>query len=130
MKKTFLFILLILLCTSEIFPQCYGLVWADEFNGSEIDTTKWSYELGGGGWGNSELEYYTSRSKNSYVSNGDLYITALNEKYTGPDGVTENYTSARMVTQTKGDWTYGKFEVRAKLPKGQGLWPAIWMMPA
>ncbi len=127
--RKILILLLSLFSVLQSYSQCYGLVWSDEFNGSSIDTTKWSYELGGGGWGNSELESYTARPENSYVSNGNLYITALQETYTGPDGITENYTSARMVTQTKADWTYGKFEVRAKLPQGQGLWPAIWMMP-
>ena len=128
MKKALL-LLLFVLCFAKAYSQCYGLVWADEFNGTTIDTSKWSYEIGGGGWGNSELEYYTARSQNSYVNNGSLYINALSETYTGPDGITENYTSARMVTQDKGNWTYGKFEVRARLPEGQGLWPAIWMMP-
>ena len=128
MKKALL-LLYFVICFSKAYSQCYGLVWADEFNGTSIDTSKWSYEIGGGGWGNNELEYYTARPQNSYVSNGSLYIRALAETYKGPDGVTESYTSARMVTQDKGDWTYGKFEVRAKLPEGQGLWPAIWMMP-
>jgi len=104
----------------------WDLVWSDEFNGTDIDMSKWSYELGTGnwGWGNGEAQYYTDRSDNSYINNGKLVIEALLENYGE-----SNYTSARMVTKNKGDWTYGRFEVRAKLPSGTGTWPAIWMMP-
>jgi len=109
----------------EVVEQ-WDLVWSDEFNGTDIDMSKWSYEVGTGnwGWGNNESQYYTDRSDNSYISNGKLVIEALLENYGG-----SNYTSARMVTKNKGDWTYGRFEVRAKLPSGTGTWPAIWMMP-
>ena len=104
----------------------WSLVWSDEFNGTVIDETKWSYEIGTGnwGWGNGEAQYYTDNSSNSYISDGKLVIEALLQNYGG-----SNYTSARMVTKNKGDWTYGRFEVRAKLPSGIGTWPAIWMMP-
>jgi beta-glucanase (GH16 family) len=113
----------------------YQMVWGDEFDGTEIDASKWSYELGDGcqisddlcGWGNNELEYYTDRSENSYLDNGKLVIEAKKELplYIGQ----HEYTSARMVTKNKGDWKYGRVDVRAKLPTGQGLWPAIWMLP-
>jgi len=119
------------------FPQNseYNLVWSDEFDGTSIDSTKWSFDLADGcqlgpnlcGWGNNELQYYTSRPENASVANGILTITARRENpsYLGQFA----YTSARMVTKNKGDWTYGKMEVRAKLPIGKGMWPAIWMLP-
>lgn len=111
----------------------YELVWSDEFDGEAIDPTKWSYDLGDGcdrgicGWGNNELEYYTDSPENSFVSNGNLIIRAKRETplYLGQ----YQYTSARMVTKNQGDWRYGRIDVRARLPIGQGLWPAIWMLP-
>lgn len=106
----------------------YLLVWNDEFDGTEINMQKWEYEVNAWGGGNNELQYYTARPENSFVEEGALVIRALSETYTGPDG-TRNYTSARLRTANKGDWTYGRIEVRAKLPYGQGIWPAIWMLP-
>jgi beta-glucanase (GH16 family) len=109
------------------------LVWSDEFNGangSPVDSSKWVYDTGGGGWGNNELEYYTSRPQNSYQEGGNLVIKVLSEKYTGADGVTRNYTSARLKTQEKFAQTYGRFEGRIKIPRGQGIWPAFWMLGA
>ena len=102
------------------------LVWSDEFDAPDIDMTKWSYEVGTGnwGWGNGEAQYYTDNSNNSFIEDGKLIIKAIRQYYAGSD-----YTSARMVTKNKGDWTYGRFEIRAKLPAGTGTWPAIWMMP-
>ncbi|MDP7027012.1 MAG: family 16 glycosylhydrolase [Candidatus Marinimicrobia bacterium] len=102
------------------------LVWSDEFDAPEIDMNKWSYEVGTGnwGWGNGEAQYYTDNSNNSFIEDGKLIIKAIRQYYAGSD-----YTSARMVTKNKGDWTYGRFEIRAKLPAGTGTWPAIWMMP-
>ncbi|MCL5020809.1 MAG: glycoside hydrolase family 16 protein [Bacteroidetes bacterium] len=107
-------------------PQLPGwqLVWHDEFDSSGIDLAKWNFEVNGNGGGNNELEYYTANPQNAYVDSGCLVIQALKQSYLGKD-----YTSARMTTQGKGDWTYGRIEVRATLPYGQGLWPAIWMMP-
>src|SRR5205823_11891586 len=87
------------------------------------DSTKWSYDLGGSGWGNNEAEYYTKSLKNAHVDNGKLSIEAIKEYMGG-----KSYTSARLVTKKKGDWLYGRFEIRAKLPKGVGTWPAIWML--
>ena len=99
-------------------------VWADEFNYSgRPDTAKWGCDTGGHGWGNNELEYYTA-GDNAYVKDGMLTIEARKEEKGG-----RNYTSARMVSKNKGDFLYGRFEARAKLPKGRGLWPAIWMLP-
>lgn len=113
----------------------YAMVWSDEFDGNSVDGNKWSYDLGNGcqispdlcGWGNNELQYYTNRTENAQVSDGTLKITARRESplYLGE----HQYTSSRMVTKNKGDWRYGRIDVRAKLPVGQGLWPAIWMLP-
>ena len=102
----------------------WELVWHDEFDSSGIDLSKWNFEVNGNGGGNNELQYYTANPQNAYVDSGCLVIQALAQSYLGKD-----YTSARMTTQGKGDWTYGRVEVRAMLPYGQGLWPAIWMMP-
>jgi len=102
----------------------YSLVWQDEFDGVTLDTTKWNYEVNGNGGGNNELQYYTNFPENCYVKDGSLIIKALKMNYKG-----KLYTSARINTNNKGDWKYGKFEIRAKLPYGQGLWPAIWMLP-
>ena len=109
----------------------WKLVWSDEFNGpngSAVDASKWVSEIGGGGWGNDELEYYTSRPENASQQDGNLAIKVLAEKYTGADGVTRNYTSARLKTLGKFSQTYGRFEARIKIPRGQGIWPAFWML--
>lgn len=103
----------------------WRLVWSDEFNrDGQPDPSKWSYDVGGHGWGNNELQYYAeSRLKNARVEGGRLIIEAHKEPVQGRE-----YTSARMVTKGKGDWLYGRIEVRAKLPSGRGTWPAIWML--
>lgn len=106
----------------------WNLVWNDEFDDSAIDKTKWEHEVNGHGGGNNELQYYTNRVENSFIENGCLIIKAVKESYTGPDGQ-RNYTSARLVSKNKGDWKYGRFDIKAKMPYGQGIWPAIWMMP-
>ncbi len=108
--------------------QCPSLVWADEFDGTTLDLTKWTPQIGDGcdinlcGWGNNELEYY--RAENAVVSNGTLKIIAKSERFGN-----RNYTSARLRSINKGDWTYGRFEARMKLPTAQGMWPAFWMLP-
>jgi beta-glucanase (GH16 family) len=109
-------------------PEGWQLVWNDEFTGSGIDLEKWEYEVNADGGGNNELQYYTDHSENSFIENGHLVIQALKESYTGPAG-TRQYTSARIRTKYRGDWKYGRFDIRAKLPYGKGLWPAIWMLP-
>jgi beta-glucanase (GH16 family) len=109
----------------------WKLVWSDEFdlpNGSAPDARKWMAETGGNGWGNNELEYYTARRSNSRIEDGELVIEAIQEKYTGADGASREYTSARLKTQTLFSRTYGRFEARIQLPFGQGLWPAFWML--
>jgi len=102
------------------------LVWSDEFDYTGLpDPQKWNYDVGGHGWGNNELQYYTqAREENARVADGVLTIEARKESYRG-----SNYTSARLITKDKGDWLYGRFEIRAKLPEGRGTWPAIWMLP-
>jgi beta-glucanase (GH16 family) len=109
----------------------YTLVWHDEFdgpNGSLPDPAKWTYDLGGGGWGNQELESYTNRAENAHIENGNLVITARKENYEGSDQVTREYTSARLKTQGHFSQAYGRFEARIKIPAGQGMWPAFWML--
>ncbi len=112
-------------------PPKYVVVWNDEFsaaNGSLPDSTKWTMETGGGGWGNNELETYTNRPQNAHVQDGNLVITAAKETYTGNDGITRNYTSARIKTAGLFQQQYGRFEARIKIPQGQGMWPAFWML--
>jgi beta-glucanase (GH16 family) len=112
-------------------PARWRLVWSDEFNGptgSAVDSTKWSFDLGGNGWGNDELETYTSRTANAYVQDGSLVIKAIKETFTGADNRTRDYTSARLLTRRKFSQTYGRFEARIKIPFGQGIWPAFWML--
>lgn len=104
----------------------WKLVWSDEFNYTGLpDSTKWNYDVGGHGWGNNELQYYTKAdTNNAVVKKGTLLITALKQSKEN-----NRYTSARLVTKYKGDWLYGRIEVKAKLPAGRGMWPAIWMLP-
>jgi len=102
----------------------YTLAWSDEFSGSSVDLNNWNYESGNNnGWGNNELEYYTSSTKNSFVSNGNLVIEARKEPING-----FNYSSARMTTQNKKQFTFGRIDIRAKLPVSKGMWPALWML--
>lgn len=108
----------------------WTLTWSDEFNGpngSPPDASKWVTETGGEGWGNNEMEYYTARLENIYQQDGNLVIKVLQEKYTG-GGVTKDYTSGRLKTLGKFTQTYGRFEARIKIPRGQGMWPAFWML--
>src|SRR6266850_6940380 len=112
-------------------PSVWRLVWSDEFDGptgSAVDSSKWSFDVGGNGWGNNELETYTSRTANAYRDGGQLVIKALKETFTGPDGIARNYTSARLLTKNKFSQAYGRFEARIKIPYGQGIWPAFWML--
>ncbi len=125
---TFIFAVSSLLAQGKKDPEKYRLVWSDEFNYKGLpDTAKWSFDTEGNawGWGNNEDQFYTSgRLENARVAKGKLFIHALREEMGG-----KKYTSARLITKGKGDWLYGKFEVRAKLPEGRGMWPAIWMLP-
>lgn len=128
-RSTLTIILAVLCCLSlPASAQNWELAWSDEFDGASIDSNKWEFQLGDGtaygipGWGNNELQWY--RMENATIENGHLIITAKKEQFAG-----HGYTSARMRTRLKGDWTYGRFEMRARLPSGKGLWPAFWMLP-
>lgn len=109
----------------EKIENGWELVWSDEFDGDQIDSKKWTHEVNCAGGGNNEKQCYTDSEQNSFVANGQLNIVAL----PAGDEAEKPYTSARLVTKYKGDFKYGRFEARAKLPSGQGSWPAFWMMP-
>jgi beta-glucanase (GH16 family) len=111
----------------------WSLTWFDEFSaadGSAPDPAKWTYELGGNGWGNFELGTYTSRPENLQIRDGNLAISARREKFTGADGITRDFTSARLKTQDRFAQAFGRFEARIKIPRGQGIWPAFWLLGA
>lgn len=100
-------------------------IWADEFDYSgKPNSSKWNYDIGGGGWGNNELQYYTDDLNNVSVGGGNLVITTRKEKKENRD-----YTSTRLVSRNKGDFLYGRIEARLKVPVGKGTWPAFWMLP-
>jgi beta-glucanase (GH16 family) len=125
----FIGVLLILLSCSPVetvmsIEDGYELVWQDEFSGWSLDDEKWALTLGGHGFGNRELQYYTNESSNLKVRNGKLTITARREKYQG-----NLYTSAKIWTLDRAAFKYGIITARMKLPKGQGIWPAFWMLP-
>ena len=108
----------------------WTLIWSDEFtqaDGSFPDPAKWDFNIGTGnnGWGNFESQYYTARTNNVRIENGKLVVEALAENFGG-----RKFTSARLHTKGKCSWTYGRFEARIKIPRGQGLWPAFWMLGA
>lgn len=140
MKRTFFYFLGVMMLASscddtkskiETITTNTGkweLVWNDEFDYTGLpDSDKWSYDIQGNeyGWGNNEAQFYTFEDKdNAWVENGVLTITAIKENIGN-----KSYSSARLVTKDKGDWLYGRFEIRAKLPTGRGTWPAIWMLP-
>lgn len=118
------------------------MVWSDEFSGNAIDADKWSHEVNCTGGGNNELQCYTSSAENSFVNSGLLNIVAIKKPTWGPakqddeagynpqdKSVSKEYASARLRSKHKGDWRYGRMDIRAKLPQGQGIWPAIWMLP-
>ncbi len=98
-------------------------MWSDEFDGPALDPTKWVLETGGHGWGNAELQFYTDRAENARIEDGHLIIEARREKVGNRE-----YTSARLKTQGLGAWQYGRVEARMQIPRGQGLWPAFWML--
>lgn len=107
----------------------YTLAWSDEFNGSSLDAGAWSNQNGDGcpdicGWGNNEKEYYTPRPENIFFQDGKLIIEARKESYSG-----KSYTSSKILTSGKKSFRYGRIDIRAKLPKGKGIWPALWLLP-
>lgn len=134
--------LMLVTASNDVLGGSWELVWSDEFEGDRIDPDKWSHEVNCAGGGNNELQCYTAREVNSYVREGKLHIVARQEDWQGPvafdddpgydpdrDLVSRNYTSARLRTKYRGDWRYGRIEVNARMPQGQGIWPAIWMLP-
>jgi len=120
LKNTFCFLILVQ-CIGLVQAQepCWILQWSDEFNGPSIDTRVWNYEIGY--IRNQELQYYTNRSQNARIENGNLIIEARHDNWNG-----HAYTSASLNTQNKKSWKYGRFEMRAKLVCGKGMWPAFW----
>lgn len=128
-KAIFRRFLVVTICTlygASSQAQCGQLIWSDEFNGAQLDQSKWKYDLGNGcpnlcGWGNAEIQDYTSNENNIRLSNGLLEIEARNDN--------NYYSSAKITTKGLHSWKYGRFEMRAKLPSGTGLWPAFWMLP-
>jgi beta-glucanase (GH16 family) len=127
-KKNFFTVLICivgLFFDSSAANKKWNLVWSDEFNTPGLpDNKKWSYDVGGDGWGNNELQYYTDgRTQNARIEDTSLIIEMRKENFNS-----KNYTSARLVTKNKGDWLYGRVEVRAIIPQGKGTWPAIWML--
>ncbi|WP_262326692.1 glycoside hydrolase family 16 protein [Carboxylicivirga litoralis] len=119
-------LLFVMACSKQVD---YQLVWSDEFDYAGLpDSSKWSYDTEGNSWawGNNELQHYTAqKAENAYVQNGHLFISAHFQ-----EGLERPYTSARIRSKGKGDWLYGRVEVRAKLPKGKGLWPSVVMLPS
>ncbi|MFN8958848.1 MAG: glycoside hydrolase family 16 protein [Hyphomonadaceae bacterium] len=125
-------------------PAKWSLIWSDEFDGTAIDASKWSHAVDCWGGGNNEKQCYTERPENSFVKDGNLVIQARKERRRGyalpveqrtnkaarAQEVTLPYSSAKLVTKGKADWRYGRISVRARLPQGQGTWPAIWLLPA
>lgn len=130
-------------CLSAPLASGYCLVWGDEFSGDQIDRGKWTHEVNCAGGGNNEAQCYVDSRDNSWVADDLLHIRALRQEVTGPAVFDDDpayaaedtsgsgtYTSARLRTKGQGDWKYGRFEMRAKLPEGQGSWPAFWMLPS
>lgn len=131
-RFTLKFAVALAVCSLSLFSAAaqskvgWSLVWSDEFNqpdGSSPDSAKWVFDLGAGGWGNNELQHYTSRTNNARIENGQLVIEAKQENYQG-----STYTSARLKTLGKAWWTYGRIEARIKIPRTQGIWPAFWTL--
>jgi len=111
--------------TPEWTREGWELVWHDEFEGEEVNRDDWAFDLGrgSGGWGNHELQWYTDRPENVRLEDGLLIIEAREEEF-----IRSDYTSARMKTEGRHSWLYGRFEARIQIPRGQGIWPAFWML--
>lgn len=133
----------LLIAAQPLLAEDWQLVWSDEFEGAAIDPAKWSFDEDCWGGGNDERQCYTAAARNAAIVDGKLVITARRQRATGPAlpaaqrrrardpaaQVSREFTSARLTTRGKAAWRYGKIEVRARLPQGQGVWPAIWMLP-
>ncbi|MFH5806518.1 family 16 glycosylhydrolase [Alienimonas sp. DA493] len=110
-------------------PDGWALVWRDEFDGDQLDLTKWGKEENNLGGGNNERQAYRVEDKYAFVRDGKLHLAVHRDPHTTSDGKTQPYSSARLRTRGRAEWTFGRFEVRAKMPDGQGIWPAVWMLP-
>lgn len=121
-------VVFVLVAFGTVRADEWQLVWQDEFEGSSLNFQQWEIEVNAFGGGNHELQIYTDRAENVRVENGHLVIEARRDNH-GISGTTREFSSGRIRSKRRGDWTYGRFEIRAKLPAGQGLWPAIWMLP-
>jgi beta-glucanase (GH16 family) len=135
--------LIALLAAAPSVAQNWQLVWSDEFDGPQIDQKKWGFEADCWGGGNDERQCYTANKRNAEIKDGRLVITAVREHSVGPAlpkamrrasfdsgaEVAREFTSAKLTTRGKASWRYGRIEIRASLPQGQGLWPALWMLP-
>lgn len=128
MRASFLPLLISALLARGEAPDGWKLVWSDEFDGKEIDFTRWDVEENGHGGGNGELQYFVDRPENVRIEDGHLVIEARKEKFNAA-GVERDFTSGRIRTKRRASWLYGRFEIRAKLPSGKGMWPAVWMLP-
>ncbi|MCA9254041.1 MAG: glycoside hydrolase family 16 protein, partial [Phycisphaerales bacterium] len=118
--------LAILMCSASLAQAGTPPIWAEEFNGETLDLSTWTYDTGGGGFGNQELQYYTARNQNVRVDNGNLVITAIRENYQGKE-----FTSARIKSHGRFSFRYGSLEARIKVPTlANGLWPAFWLLGA
>src|SRR5699024_3879157 len=113
--------------TNETDSDDWNLIWSDEFDGSGINMDNWSYDVPENGRWNDEIQSYTEN--NAYIEDGSLILEAREEEITEDDGQTYDYSSAKLITKGKQNWQYGKIEIKAKMPTGQGIWPALWMMP-
>ena len=116
--------LALVVSSASLKAQCDMLLWEDNFEGSEVNSLKWDLQLDNSGGGNDELQYYTPRDTNVYIDNGRLIIRALEEDFQG-----WSYTSGKLITKGLADWRYGRMEASIKMPAGQGMWPAFWMLP-
>ena len=125
---TALHLLGVLQATHAAQPTNWKLVWSDEFDGPTLDYSKWGVEVNAYGGGNNELQIYSDRLKNVRLEKGHLIIEAHKDGY-AEAGTRRDYSSGRIRTKHRGDWRYGRIDVRAKLPVGKGIWPAIWMLP-
>ena len=131
MRKTLSFLAWVILLGSVSGLQAdepWKLVWADEFNEQQLDYSKWGVEVNAFGGGNQELQLYTDRPENIRIEDGHLIIEARKD-HPNIQGTLREYSSGRIRTKNRGDWKYGRFEIRAKVPEGKGMWPAIWMLP-
>lgn len=121
----FLLTLVLAAFSSSLQGQCEILLWEDNFEGTEVNPLNWDVQLDNSGGGNDELQYYTPRDTNVYIDNGRLVIRALEEDFRG-----WSYTSGKLITKGRADWRYGRMEASIKMPAGQGMWPAFWMLPS